>query len=232
VGEGTSEQELERIVEGAARTEPRSRDPHDIRRVTTSITNPKTRKFALAALEDGLEIQINPAYTQKMSISEVENVLETNRNDWGSEDIDAAILITERYTDETLIEIADKVALIVGQVALFPSEIIRNLRKIETGNYKVKKNDRRSSYGAGAVESERMEDINFHADRAADDAFNRGVPSSLLLPFHAQAPKGYWAEVSKLRRASKTTHDAIYSSLEERFGWHPSMREPIAKGKR
>ena len=229
---GVPESDLERIIEGAARTEPRTRDPHDIRRLTTAITNPKIRKFALSALDEDLEIQTNPAHRQKITVGAVENILETNRNDWGAEDIDSAILLTERYEEQELIEIADKVALIVGQDALFPSEVVRNLRKIETGKYKIKKNDRRSSYGAGAEESARDEDINFYADKAADDAFNRGISASVLLAFHLQAPEGYWAEVSVLRRASKTPIDAIYSSLEERFGWHPSMREPIAKGKR
>jgi hypothetical protein len=230
--EGMSEQEIERILEGAARTEPRNRDPHDIRRLTTAITNPKTRKFALAALDENAPIQPNPAHRQMMTMTEVENVLETNREDWGEEDIESAVTLTERYDADTLIEVADKVALIVGQDALFPSEILRHARKVESGVSKVKRNDRRNSYAAGAMESARDEDIDFYADKAADTAFNKGVGINKILAFHNLAPKGYWDEVSNLRRASKMPHNDIYSSLQNKFDWHPDSRESITKGKR
>lgn len=229
LNDGISESELEHILEGAARTEPRNRDPQDTRRLTTAISNPKIRKFALAALNDDLPIQTNPAHQQKMTVREVENVLETNREDWGEDDMESAITLTEKYTPDELIERADKVALIVGQVALFPSEILRHSRQIETNNFKVKKNDKRGTYAAGAVESARAEDINFYADRAADNAFNKNVPIARILAFHNEAPEGYWDAVSKSLRGSKLTPDAIYSSLEERFGWNPNQREPIAK---
>lgn len=230
--EGMSEQELENVVEGAARTEPRTRDPQDIRRLTTAITNPKIRKFALNALSEGASIEPHPGHRQRMSFVEVESVLETTRADWGSEDIESAVLITEKYEADDLIEIADKVALMVGHQALFPSEILRYAKKVTAGNFKVKKDDRRSSYAAGVVELEKTGKIDFYADKAADIAFNKNVSPKIIQEFHNQAPTGYWEAVTKLLRASKTSADAIYSSLEEEFNWHPSQREPITKGKR
>lgn len=232
LADGLHEDDVERIVEGAARTEPRVRDPQDIRRVTTALTNPKVKKFALEALETNADVQLNPKHRQKITVRQVEEIINTTRSEWGDDEIESAVALSEKYDEQSLIELVRKVALIVGSDALFPSEVLRNARKVASGNYKIVRNDRRNSYQTGKLETELTEGINFHADKDSDRAYNKGVAPERIVEFHNLAPEGYWAEVSKLLRATKKPHDVIYSTLEDKYGWHPADRAPIRGTKR
>lgn len=224
VSNGWTEQDIFEIVDGASRTPVRPRDSQDVRRLIMALSNPKHRKFALSALHDEEPVISFPEKKNRMSFSKLEELVGTSRGEWGESDIEAAVMLCEKYPEEDLGIIVDKCLLYLGHSALFPSEVLRNIDKIRKSKIDVKKKADRNSYATGAAETARTKDINFYADKEADKAYNKNIPIAIIQRMHDMAPDGYWDEVSKLIRSTKKSHDVIYSSLTQKYNWHPSDR--------
>lgn len=216
---------LLRVVEGAARTPPRPRDPKDLRRVLMALDNWDHEAVALSMLEEGCPIILypRPERTLRTTITELQRELGTLPTQWTSRDHEAAGILIQELEPKELAQVVEGVALLLGQDVLLPVEVLRNLYIAREGRVAV--NAKRVSYGGGRREESALEGVIFEADTAAERRVLRGDAPAEIVAFHQLAPPGYWeAVLQELEQDPSLSCESIYTSLQSKWEWHPNDR--------
>ena len=211
------------VIDGAARLEPRPRDPKDIRRVIKPLTNWNHDALARAAIEDDAPYIPFPQPSQHRaaSIVDLEDATGTQLDQWTDNEFEAAGILIQQYERATLLEMAKAARLSVDAPYVFPSEILR----YGTNTATAKASTHRSSYASGSAEHMATSPIAFDVDVQAKRMLLAGEPIADIRAFHELAPEGYWEAVAtELADDPMTDLDLIYEKLSEEYHWHPEDR--------
>lgn len=227
--ENRSHGSMMRVVEGAAYLDRRPRDPRDVRRLIMALRNPGMTKMALALLEeDGHEIVRYPNHQDEKpdflsTVSDIEEACDVGRGSWTSRDEEAAALLMEALDRDQVMGLADDTCRMNGTDVTLPYEMLRARHSKKLGT--TIGGTGRSTYQAGALESDATDGIDFIADRAADRMHIKGVPLPKILEFHQLAPEGYWDAVIDVIEDGDASVSEAYDDLTDEWDWHPDDRK-------
>jgi len=221
-------QEMLAIIQGAARLEPRPRDPQDVRRVIMPLTSFAHERTALNALKEDLPVIPFPEPKDEMTatLRDVERACDVPRSDWTEGDLEAAGILIVKLTPQELDEAGAQVALHIQSERVLPTDLLRHYRAVKRGKLSAQARASRDSYNAGRTESATIKDVRFAADPASERKLLKGADPEQVVAFHLSAPENYWDRVMEELVARPTAEPkGIYAELESEFdGWHPSHR--------
>lgn len=217
------------IIEAAARMEPRPRDPNDIRRVIMPLTNLNHERVARARMKNGdpvIEYVHPDTETTLSTLEDVADACETEITDWIESELEAAGILISLMDRKTLMKVANKVALHIGEDSLVPTDILKHHSAVLKGKITAKARADRGSYQAGVSESSTLDIVKFDVDPASERLMLKGKSTAEeIVQFHNLAPEGYWDRVrQELDNQPSFTPKEIYDLLRDEFDWHPSIR--------
>lgn len=215
-----------RVINGAARMQPRPRDPRDVRRVLGPLTR---RNYEMAALEllreDSAIVPYpnNEPITTKSSLSNLGRLCGVSKALWSAQDIDSAAVLVSQLDYQEIEDVVETALLAIGKDVAPPHDIYRSWI---AGESTVSRNDARDTYSSGAREIETLEEMLLEADAGSEKMLRDGVPLSQVAKYHALAPEGYWDEVLDILESHPELKlSEIYDQLATSRNWHPDTRK-------
>lgn len=226
-----SDARLKRCVQAAAYLPPRPRDPRDTRRVIMVLNNEKMEADALSLMDSG-HGEVIPWEWEEVAVQssahDVADSCGTHLRQWSSHEYEYAGILVQTTEPEDLERGAKLVKTYLGEVVIWPSELVKHSYIWRDGQTRVNnmRSTGRDTYQSGEKEMEHFKDIDLSLDAEASRMVLQGCPMNMVRTYHLSAPDGYWDSVASVMEENDEMDSKMaYEKLRDQFSFHPSDRE-------